>query len=247
MIRILITEGEGHSVRRLKKLLSQQPDVQIIGEAREADTAQNIIDGLKPDLLFLDVQLPGLTGPEAMENISYWPTVIFTTAYHPSIIKFFEQNSVDYLLKPFSRERFEKAIHRALQRSQRLNNKLLEVFQAASRKSNYLNRISVKAAADNMSISVEKIYYFQAKANHIFLHTYDSKFLCETPLRTLEDILDPEQFSRIHKNQIVSLQRVTKIRRSLRGKYKAVLNDEQKSTLKIARNYLPGLKKRLHT
>jgi len=247
MIRIIITEGEMHSLRRLKTLLSQQPDVQIIGEAREADTALDIIDGLKPDLLFLDVQLTGLTGPGAMENISYWPTVIFTTAYHPSIIKLFEQNSVDYLLKPFSRERFETAFHRALQRSQRLNNKLLEVFHTASRKSNYLNRISVKAAPENMSIPVDKVYYFQAKAGHIFLHTYDSKFLCETPLRALEDMLDPEQFSRIHKNQIVSLQRVTKIRRSLRGKYKVVLDNQQKSTLKIAQDYLTGLKKRLHT
>lgn len=246
MFRIIITEREVHSLKRLRTLLSQQPDMQIIGEAREADTALDIIDSLKPDLLFLDIQLPGLNGPEAMQTMSYRPTVIFTTAYNPSIIKLFELNSIDYLLKPFSRERFENAVHRALQRSQRLNNKLLEVFQIASRQSHYLNRITVKAAPENMSIPVENIYFFQVKAGHIFLHTYDSKFLCETPLRALENMLDPQQFSRIHKNQIVSLPKVVKIRRRLRSKYRVLLNDQQKTTLKIAREYLPDLKKRLH-
>lgn len=246
MIRIVITEGETHSLKRLKTLLTRQPDVQIIGEAREAETALDIADSLKPDLLFLDVQLPGFDRPEALQTISYRPTAIFTTAYNPAVIKLFEQNSVDYLLKPFSRERFENAIHRALQRSQRLNNKLLEVFRIASRRSHYLNRIAVKAAPENMSIAIEKIYFFQFKAGHVFLHTYDSKFLCETPLRALEDMLDPDKFSRIHKNQIVALPKVVKIRRRLRGKYRAVLNDQSGTTLKIAREYLPGLKKRLY-
>lgn len=246
MIRAIIAESETHSLNRIKRLLSGFPEMQVIGETLEGDIAASIVEGLKPDLLFLGIPLPGIENPEAIESFSYWPTVIFTLAYHPGLVRAFEQNSVDYLLKPFSQERFRKTVRRALQRAQRVDSRLREIFRATFRQSSYLDRLAVKAGHENLIIPAEKVYFFRAQDGRIYLHTYNEEYRFDTSLRALEEGLNPEYFCRIHRDHIISLQWIKKTSRNLRGQRRVILGDRQETRLPVEEEYFRVLKKKLN-
>jgi DNA-binding LytR/AlgR family response regulator len=245
MIRTVITESEVPSSNRLKTLLKNFPNIRVIGEVFDQEETVSIIDGLKPDLLFLNLQLPVTDGLEILKSVSYRPTIIFTISYNRYIIKTCEENSVDYLLKPFSRHRFEKTLRRVLQQNRKLNQRQVEILQDTVHKTTYLNRFSLKNGHEIMIIPAENVFFFAEEDQHVYLHTFVNKFLLDIPLRELENLLDSNRFYRINKHHIVALEEVKKLWRNIRGKNKIVLNDRFKTALVVDKNYLSGLRGKL--
>jgi DNA-binding LytR/AlgR family response regulator len=245
MIRTVISESEVGSLTRLKTLLASSPNTRVIGEAYDGEEAVSIIDGLKPDLLFLNLQLPALDGLEVLRTVSYRPTVIFTASYNRYIVSAFEEHSFDYLLKPFSRERFEKTLRRAFQRSQKFTHRQVEILEDAADKTASLDRFPVKVSHDNLVVPAANAFFFQEKDHHVYLHTFDNKFLCDIPLRELENLLDSDRFYRVNKYDIVALDQVKKLRRNIRGKHKVVLKDQPETALIVDKNYAGGLREKL--
>lgn len=243
-IRSIIVEDEPHSIERLKYLLKDLKNIQIVGEAQDGKTAIDLINNLKPELIFLDIQLPGTSGFGVLEKTSYPVMVIFVTSYDQYAIKAFEENAVDYILKPTSKERLKKAVERVINLNKRLDENTIEVLKSMFEKSSYMTRFAVKLGDEILIIPQEDVYYFNAEDKYVFLHTYDRKFFYDATLKELEDILDPEIFCRIHKSYIVSINKIKKLKKQFLSEYSAVL-DDNKTILKIGRNYLPKLRKNL--
>jgi len=243
-IRSIIVEDEPHSIERLKYLLKDLKDIQIIGEAQDGKAAIELINKLKPELIFLDIQLPGTSGFGVLEKISYPVMVIFVTSYDQYAIKAFEENAVDYILKPTSKERLKKAVEKIINLNKRLDENTIEVLKSMFEKNSHMSRFAVKLKDEILIIPQEDVYYFNAEDKYVFLHTYDRKFFYDATLKELEDILDPEIFCRIHKSYILSINKIKKLKKEFFSEYSAVL-DDNKTILKIGRNYLPKLKKNL--
>lgn len=243
-IRSIIVEDEPHSIERLKYLLKDLKNIQIVGEAQDGKAAIELINNLKPELIFLDIQLPGTSGFGVLEKISYPVMVIFVTSYDQYAIKAFEENAVDYILKPTSKERLKKAIEKVINLNKKLDENTIEVLKAIFEKSNYMTRFAVKLKDEILIIPQEEVYYFNAEDKYVFLHTYDRKFFYDATLKELEDILDPEIFCRIHKSYIVSINKIIKLKKQFFSEYSAVL-DDNKTILKVGRNFLPKLRKNI--
>ena len=204
-----------------------------------------LIDSQKPDLAFLDIQLPVYTSFEILEKIKHHPHVIFITAYDEYAIKAFEANAVDYLLKPTSQERLIKAIERVQGRSPQ-NQDLLTAIQTILKKDQFRERITIKVGNDILFIPVNDIYWFHADDKYVFLHTFDHEYLLEDTLKNLETCLNPESFIRVHKSLIINTLKINRIKRNLTGQYQIQLNDSKKTNLGIGRTYLTDVRVRLN-
>ncbi|OQY10326.1 MAG: hypothetical protein B6I29_01680 [Marinitoga sp. 4572_148] len=213
MIKCVIIEDEEHSLKRLKKMLINFKDIELIGEAMNGDSGINIIEEKRPDLIFLDINMPGKNGFEILKSLSYEPLVIFVTAYQEHAIKAFEENAVDYLLKPFDLKRLKESIKRVIERKQILNRKLVEKISD----NKYINRFSVKHKDIILIIPEEDIYYFKAEDKYVFLCTKDKEYYYDDTLKNLEENLDPEKFIRIHKSYIVSIIHIKKFKKFFVG------------------------------
>jgi len=244
-IRTLLVEDERNSLERLKDLLAEQTEVEIVGEAGDGLEAIHLIDELEPELVFLDIQMPGATGFEVLERIRAQPLVIFMTAYDEYAIKAFEANALDYILKPSTVERVGEAVARALERRQVLDSRLLDSLRAAVGRSRYMQRFAVSRADEILIIPVEEVYFFRAEDKCVLLYTHDADHFVEMTLKALEDRLDPERFCRIHKSHIVALDKVRLIRRWFHGDLFVQLEDARKSRLRVGRSYRDELRRQL--
>ncbi|KAF2955620.1 LytTR family DNA-binding domain-containing protein [Marinitoga sp. 38H-ov] len=235
MINCVIIEDEEHSLNRLKKLLNNFDYINIVGEANNGELAIKIIEEKRPNLIFLDINLPEKNGFEILKEISYEPLVIFITAYQEYAIKAFEENAVDYLLKPYDLKRLKIAIERSLERKNIINRKLLdELF--------YMRKFSVKNGDIISIISEKDIYYFKAEDKYVFLCTKDAEYYYDNTLKNLEKLLDPEKFIRIHRGYIVSVDHIKKFKKIFTRDY--ILELDNGIELKIGRNYLHFIKEK---
>ena len=179
MIRTLIVDDESLARERIASLLKKENDIEIVGECSDGEEALKVIDTLKPDLVFLDIQMPMMSGVEVIKNLSeHLPEVIFVTAYDEYAVKAFEMNALDYLLKPFDQERFSKTLARARQRildsktteiSEKLNNLIL-TFSQNKAGDKYLTKFVIKSAGKISFINVDEINYIEADGNYLTLH-----------------------------------------------------------------------------
>ncbi|GAB6188527.1 LytTR family DNA-binding domain-containing protein [Marinitoga arctica] len=238
LINSIIVEDEEHSLNRLKKLLDNFDYINIIGEAREGEEAVELIEKKHPDLLFLDINLPGKNGFDILKEISYEPLVIFVTAYQEHAIKAFEENAVDYLLKPFDLKRLKISIERVLKRKQVINKELLEKIIH----NDYLKKFSIKDRDMIFIIPEEKIYYFKAEDKYVFLCTIDKEYYYDNTLKNLEKILNPDKFIRIHKSYIVSIEHIKRFKKIFTREY--ILELDNGIELKIGRNYLHQIREK---
>ncbi len=241
----VLVEDEPHSLERLKKLLREFDELQIVGEATDGLKAIEVIDELKPDLVLLDIQMPGANGFEVLEKITCRPMVIFVTAYDDYAIKAFENNAVDYLLKPTSSDRVGKAVRRVLQRGQSIDPGLIATLQSAVARGNYLTRFSVNHGDEILIIPADEVHFFQAKDKCVFLATADRNFVFEMTLKELEQSLDPDTFCRIHKSHIVALGKVHKLKRWFNNDLIVQVADGKKTELRVGRGYREELMRRL--
>jgi two-component system, LytTR family, response regulator len=246
-IQTLIVDDEHWARRRIAVLLKAEPDIQVIGECSSgADALQSILEH-SPDLIFLDVQMPNMDGFEVLDAIPVkrLPLVIFATAYDKYALRAFDVHAVDYLLKPFDEERFQKALSRARDDFQQRNNSAQETLHAllesVRNDRKFLRRLVVKSCGRIVFLRSADIDWLEASGNYVTLHVGRESHLFRTTMNTIEPKLDPEQFVRIHRSAIVNLDRVKELQPWFHGEQLLVLKDGTK--LSVGR----GFRARLET
>jgi two-component system, LytTR family, response regulator len=209
MLRAVIVDDEELARSFLRELLRAHPEVEIAAECANGFDAVKAIGETSPDLLFLDVQMPKLDGFEVLELIEPGPAVVFVTAYDQYAMRAFDAHAVDYLLKPFDIERFERALERA---KSRLGEGRLPTEAAAARNAaERPQRIVVKDGTRVHVIPLDKLDYVEAQDDYVALHSGGKAYLKQQPIASLEALLDPARFVRIHRSAIVNLERVDRI------------------------------------
>jgi two-component system LytT family response regulator len=256
-IRVLIVDDEPGARRRLERLLRPVADIEIVGRAENGHDAVTAIRELKPDLVFLDVQMPGLTGIEVVQTVGarLMPATIFVTAYDQYAVKAFELAALDYLLKPFDDERFEQALARAREDRDRratsdLHERLEALLHAVAGKApieatpeRYLKRIAVEMRGKMRIVPVDEISYISARGNYVYLHVGQEKLLAREQMQRLEERLSPDGFFRIHRSSIVRLDEIESLVSNPGGDYTVRLQDGR--TLKASRSRWKELAHRL--
>ncbi len=224
-IGAIIVDDEELARGLIREMLRPHSEVRVLAECANGFEAVKAVSDFKPDLLFLDIQMPKLDGFEVLELIGRDIAVIFATAYDSYAMKAFDAHAVDYLLKPFSAERFEKALERAKQRLGQKTPDPTELAQAARPPEQYLQRIVVKDGAAVHVIPVDKLDYAEAQDDYVALKSEKKSYLKQQTISSLETMLDPARFIRIHRSHIVNLERVAKIEAYTKDSKLAILRD----------------------
>ena len=242
-IRTIIIEDEEPAREIVKTYLKNYADIEVIGEFSDGFSGVKAINELKPDLLFLDIQLPKLTGFEILELSEYLPVIIFTTAYDQFALKAFEMNATDYLLKPFSADRFNNAIQKALEK---INNKnqegkeIKKLVETVDDKTETIDRVVVKSGTKIKVIPVEKIIYIEAQDDYVMIYAEDSKQLKEKTMKYFESHLDNSVFIRIHRSYIVNVNYIFQLEHFNKENYLVILKNGAK--LKVSDSGYKNLK-----
>jgi len=259
-LRVLIVDDEPLARQRIADMLRAEPDAEIVGEVDSGVAAVDAIRSLKPDLVFLDVQMPGKTGLEVVREIGVdeMPLTIFVTAYDQHALAAFEVAAVDYLVKPFDDDRFEQALQRArriieLQEVDRLRSRLLSVLQgeraadreapSAPARGAYLERIPVEMRGKVRVVPVSEIDFIVASGPYAELYSGDRKYVIREAMQTLEDRLDPNVFIRTHRSVIVRLDLIETLHKGAGGDYEVQLKSGRR--LRVSRSRLEALEKKL--
>lgn len=245
-LRALVIDDEELARKRLRKMLQKyEGEIDVVGEARNGEEAVERIESVHPDLIFLDVQMPAFDGFEVVRRLQRKPFIVFATAYDEYALKAFEENSIDYLLKPIEQARLEKAIE-----------KVRRVFSAAGAHTDKnieqllsrlasppLRRLQVRAGDKILFIDIEEAVFFEAKDKYTFLHTINSEFIIEQTLADLEEKLDQASFVRIHRSNIVHVKFIKELVKWFGGKYKVRLKDKVQTELVVSRGYVDRIQK----
>jgi two-component system LytT family response regulator len=224
-ISVLIVDDEPPARRGLRDLLEPYNDVAIVAEAASGQQAIEAIETLSPDLVFLDIQMPDGDGFEVVRaiGIERMPVTIFATAYDSYALKAFDAHALDYLLKPYDRDRFEIALDRARERLRRArrepDDRLASFLDQLDARMRHLRRIPVRTGERTRLIDVAEVEYFEAEANYVRLHTARGSPLHRETLTALESRLDPARFLRVHRSLIVQLSRVAEVESLPSGEY----------------------------
>lgn len=225
MIKCLIIDDEPLARDIIKDYLTGFPSISITEECNNGFEGLKAIQQHQPDLVFLDIQMPKINGFEMLELIDDAPPVIFTTAYDEFAIRAFDQNAVDYLLKPFSKERFAKAIEKFMQKPE--TGALQQVLDEAAQTPSQQNRVVVKDGAKIKIIPVSKIYYLEAADDYVKIVCADGTFLKNKTMAFYEKSLVMFQFVRIHRSYIVNTQLITRIYPTDKDSHSVVLSTGQ--------------------
>jgi len=226
MLKILIVDDEAPARERLKSLLSQNQSVEFVGEAEDGIRAVELIEENRPDLVILDIQMPRLDGFGVIKMLENPPLVIFITAYDEYAIQAFEVNAIDYLLKPFTQVRLERAIEKAAQELSRktgYNTRLEGLFKTLSDQKRYLERIAVRSQGKILVIEAGKIDILASEKGQVSVISGDKQYLTNYTLNELQERLNPETFFRAHRSAIVNLTEVREIIPWFAGSYKIKL------------------------
>jgi len=230
-IRALIIEDESPARDLLRFMLNDHPEIEVIGECGDGFCGAKEIKEKRPDLIFLDIQMPKLTGFELLEVLDERPQVIFTTAFDQYAIRAFELNAVDYLLKPFSRERFDDALAKAVSRigmeteePVRIENLITTVTEAEG----YLTRIVFRKGAGIKIIPLNNISYLAAEDDYVMIYYNEGKALKPKTMKYYEEHLPPSLFLRIHRSFMVNVEHITRLEPYSKDNYVAVLKSGEK-------------------
>src|SRR5574338_1116412 len=249
-IRIVIADDEPLARERLRTLLAPESWAEIVAECQNAAEAVDAITRLKPDLVFLDVQMPGGTGFDVIDAVgaARMPLVIFVTAFDRYALRAFDVHALDYLLKPFDRERFQQALLRARQQLERkstgdLERRLLELVQDLRPAPHKLERFVVKSGGRVFFVRADEIDWIEAAGNYVKLHVGGDAHLFRETMNALEARLDPDFFYRIHRSHIVNIERVRELQPWFNGEYVVFLRNGTRLTL--SRGYREKLQTRV--
>ncbi len=245
-IRALVVDDEKWARRRIVSLLAEEPDFQVGGECADGEEAVNAISAEPPDVLFLDIQMPEMDGFEVLEAVGPGrvPVVVFVTAYDQYAIRAFEIHAADYLVKPFEAERFKQTLDRVRQEVSRRTlpdeRRLEGLLLAMSSRRPYLKRFACRTGGRIVFIKVEDVTWIEATGNYVSLHAGKETHLVRETMNGLEPKLDPEQFIRIHRSTIVSLDRVQSLQPWFQGELVLLLTDGTRLT--VGRSFRSRLK-----
>lgn len=240
-ITAILVDDEILAIKRLKRLLEKYNDyIEILAEASNGEQAVQLIDQYKPDLIFLDIEMPGFNGFEVLEKILHNPMVIFTTAFDSYALKAFEENSVDYLLKPIESERLDKAIEKLQRLSKdsdiKLQPQLHKLIEALNTRKEFKS-FPVKIGDKIIFIKPEDISYLEAKDKYVFIVTDENKeYLTDFSLSSLEDKL-PRNFVRVHRAHIINTDKIKEIHKGFNSCFSIIMKDSAKSRIQTGRSY----------
>lgn len=213
-ITALIIEDEKPARDLIKGYLSDFERIELKGEYDNGFSGLKAIQEIHPDVIFLDVQMPKLTGFEMLELLDYKPAIIFTTAYDQFAIRAFEENATDYLLKPFSKERFGEALQKLFDRldaTDRGGDQIERIRKHLDESEEMLYRVVIKKGGRIHVVATDKIEYLEAQDDYVMIYTKDERFLKQQTMKFFERHLDPAMFIRVHRSYIVNIQTIDRI------------------------------------
>jgi two-component system LytT family response regulator len=247
-IRTVIVDDEPLARERLRTLLAAEPDVEIVAECANGRRAVTVLGEQDADLVFLDVQMPELDGFEVLESLGpeRCPKIVFVTAYDRHALRAFEVHALDYLLKPFDRERFRTALDRARRELARSNGdggveRRLEALLDELRGGRaHLERLVVRSVGRVTFLPVDEIDWIEGAGNYARVHTGARDHLVRETMKTLSERLDPRRFTRIHRSTIVNVERIRELRPGFHGEFVVILTDGTR--LASSRNFSDRLR-----
>jgi two-component system LytT family response regulator len=249
-LRVLIVDDEPLARARARRLLEEIGGCAVVGEAGSAPEARQQVEATRPDLLLLDIQMPGEDGFALLRDLAPRPAVVFVTAFDHYAVRAFEENAVDYLLKPFRRERLEQALERTrrdLAHPGELAERLATLLGAVGRggSSEHLERFTVRIGVRQVILKADEVLWFGAEDKLVFAATTGARHYVNFTLDQLERRLDPRRFARIHRGAIVNLDWAASLRAGFAGTYRLQLKDPEKTELPVSRARARLLKDRL--
>jgi two-component system LytT family response regulator len=240
MIRALVVDDEAPARDKLRRWLAEQPDIEVAGEAEDGLAAAAAIVNLIPDVVFLDIQMPGLSGLEVAAQLDpeSAPLLVFVTAFDEHAIKAFELNAVDYLLKPYDKDRLRKTLERI--RSRRGNvESAASAVRAARAQTGSSDRLLVPKGEQLQLIDATAIHWLEADDNYVHVHTAQARYLLRRTLTDLLALLGEQRFIRIHKSTAVNIAEVVALTPIFKGDHEVQLRSGV--TLRLSRRYKDGL------
>ncbi len=242
MKKVIIIDDESAGRKLIAEYLAFYPELILVGEANNGVDAVRLINEFKPDLIFLDVQMPGMNGFEVLPHLEEIPQIIFSTAYDKFALKAFEVHAVDYLLKPYTRERFNQAVARirnppVINAVQPLAEKLL-MDQAS-----YPERILVESAKKLITVAAADIAWIEAYGDYCKLHTLKEVYLSNYGISQLEGKLNPDTFIRVHRSAIINIHYIKEVSK-YPGSYDMLMQTQDKVT--VSRGYMDNLRKLIY-
>ncbi|MDI1353861.1 MAG: response regulator [bacterium] len=246
MKKVVIIDDEPLARSLVLEYLANRNDLQVVAECNNGYEGIKAIQQHQPDLIFLDIQMPKINGFEMLELLDELPSVIFATAFDEYAIKAFEANAVDYLLKPFSKERFDLALHKWQNKSMTATDpekSIAELLQTSEKQPEERHRIVVRNNAEISIIPVQNIHYIEAYDDYLKIFTKDSYFLKKKTMSYYEQVLDPSLFFRTHRSFIINLNELTRIEPLEKNTYIALLRSGKK--IPLSRTGYQKLKEKL--
>jgi two-component system LytT family response regulator len=241
--KALIIDDESPARDIVREYLKSIDQIEVVGECSNGFEALKQIQELKPDILFLDVQMPKISGLELLEVLDDCPAVIFTTAFDQYALKAFELSAVDYLLKPFSVERFNQAVARVIDKLANNQTTNIKEFIDSAHDNELLNRLVVKSSTKIVVIPITEVLYFEAQEDYVMIYSEKGRYMKSQTMRYYEEHLPADQFVRIHRSYIVNVNRVERLEPYDKESYVAVLSPDVK--LKVSRAGYKKLKETL--
>jgi len=241
-IAVMIVDDEPLARHGLREIFEEEKDIVIIAESSDGEEAVEHIKKYKPDVLFLDIQMPEMNGFDVVKSLKAeeLPLVVFVTAYDEYAIKAFSANALDYILKPYDAERIHSSLHRVremirLKQTASYSERMMEALKSFQSTSTYIERISIRSAGKIYFVNIEEILWIEAAADYIYIHTKNGKHTTRETIGTIELQLDPSKFIRIHRSSIVNLNAVRELQPEHHGDYTAILDQGIKLT--VSRKY----------
>lgn len=230
-IKAIIIEDEKLATDLVKNYLQEHKEIEMVGDYSDGFQGLKAINEIKPDLIFLDIQMPKITGFEMIELLDFFPEIIFTTAYDEFALKAFEVNAIDYLLKPFSRERFAIAVKRAIKKirsGSSTPNHLKRLVKHVDVSPKILERIVVRKSGKIIVVPVDTLIYIEAQDDYVMLYTKTERFLKQQTMKYFENHLDEDLFMRIHRSFIVRFDQISELEPYEKETYVVHLKDGAK-------------------
>lgn len=229
-IKTLLIDDEQLARALVQNFIKADPDFEVIGEAEDGFQAMKMIQELKPDVIFLDIQMPKITGLEMLELIENPPIVVFSTAYDQYAIAAFEKNAIDYLLKPFSKDRFLKTLEKVKVKFAEKSDTKEDITKLLSQPDKVLERVVVKNGTKIEVIPFEEIMYLETDGDYVWIHTEKAKHLKQKTMKEFEQQL-PAHFIRIHRSYLVNSEQILKLELYEKSSYVALMKNGAKLTI----------------
>ena len=229
-LRVLIADDEAPARRKLNRFLAEHKDVEVVAEASNGIDAVDLLAMTKPDVAFLDIQMPDLDGLGVAETVvsqEQPPAIVFVTAFDQYAIKAFEVRALDYLLKPYDRDRFEQALQRARDTAAAPSDaaRIAELLQQARREERYVRRLLIPNDGRSFFVAASEITRLESDGNNVLVHCKRGTYAVRTTLEALETRLNPEQFARVHRSHLVNIDAISEIHPWFHGDYKLLMRD----------------------